>query len=50
MINIMPESHNRHDDEKAEESPGLDFLITRITGKRQADRPKRFSYAPSECY
>lgn len=31
MINIMPESQNQHDDEKAEESPGFTFLSPQIT-------------------
>ncbi|AFE57449.1 hypothetical protein Q7S_06015 [Rahnella aquatilis HX2] len=34
MINIMPESQNRHDDEKAEELPGFGFF------KRPDDRNK----------
>jgi hypothetical protein len=33
MINIMPESQNRHDDEKAGESPGFTCLSPLITKK-----------------
>jgi hypothetical protein len=33
MINIMPESQNRHDDEKAGESPGSVFISPLITEK-----------------
>jgi hypothetical protein len=50
MINIMPESQKRHDDEKAEESPGSGFYKPTDTAKKSVSCTNPDGHAPSECY